>query len=131
MTRCVGTGPQTELEFVASVSGREPGDVLVCRGPLVALTMDFDRLAALTSGIHRPSIHALVRPQRHPSGIARVVLCALHWLDVAYEVGHSGLAHRRGDWVMISESVVRSMCAALSWDAKEIANMFRWQRLAA
>lgn len=131
VTGCVGTGPQTEYEFVASLADRDADSPLICRGPLVALVMDANRLALLRSALHRPTIHAMVNPQRHPSGMCRVLLCAQHWLDVSYEATRSATRYERTDWLLLADAVLRSTCNAVSWDTKEIANLFRWQRLAA
>ena len=54
-------------------------------------------------------------------------LCAAHWLDLAALMWMRSRQADRADWHAESDHLLRDLCTAAGWDAKEIVNMFAWQ----
>lgn len=125
MTTCVGAGRQTEFEYIVSLRGREPG---TCRGPLLGIVIGPRRLEILERAV--PEAHDLLWDSFEPYlDQMFFVLCAGHWMDLAYFCGLRARQNRNGEWFAEANALLDQMFAEARWDPKEISNMVTWQRV--
>src|ERR1044072_4945472 len=125
---CVLTADRSELEFVRGLTRRAgPGD---CLGPLVRLLLCPERVFLLERIFDsQAASDTLWSGYRQDTGqTLEFVLCAAHWLDLACFVWARGFQHRRRDVAQDAKDLLQAVCFGAQWDAKEIVNMFAWQR---
>ena len=127
---CTAKEAATELEFVQQLCARRP-HVNECCGPLLTIAFPttgvFVLEHILDSGAASDLLWDGFLPDRHVDVYFR--LCAGHWIDLTGLCVWRAKQFARSDWHGIAENLMNEVCQAASWDAKEIANMFAWQRL--
>lgn len=125
---CSPTDAATELDFVKALHTRTR-DHGQCRGPLLTLFLWSWQLETLEHIFDsEPACDVLwggFQPSLTTSGFQ---LCAAHWFDLACLTWARALQHSRPDWSAQAEVLLKDLCDVAGWDAKEIVNMFAWQR---
>lgn len=131
---CTATSDTSELDFVLALHTRtkELGE---CRGPLLALNLAEDRVFTLAKIFQSRSADDLLwaghrgEEQRWLGpGMLLFQLCGAHWLDLACLVWMRCQQQDSVEIFMEAEHLMREVCQTAGWDAKEIVNMFQWQR---
>lgn len=127
---CHESGYSNEHEFVAQVT-RSRADIWSCCGPRVTLAFSPVRLAEIEDALKSPSAHDLLWGGYDPAPIDAMyfTLCALHWMEIACLLSLRGYQFQCEPWRSEGSSLLEDLCREISWDAKEIANAFTWQRL--
>lgn len=122
---CEPTPARGELEFVQALLARERlGE---CRGPLLPLVLTRMTVFQLETMSASQMVTDLLWDGHQQFGNL-FQLCAAHWVDIATLAGFRARSSGRLDWQSEAERLLRAVCTAASWDAKEISNMFSWQR---
>lgn len=126
---CVGTQACTELEFVHALLTRtrdDPTSTGQCRGPLITIRLLPFRPFSLDRILGSKAAVALLW-SGYEMG-SEFTLCAAHWLDLACLCWMRAQKEGRREWGQEAQDLLDDLCAAASWDPKEIVNMFMWQR---
>ncbi len=128
MTTCVQGDKMTELEFVQALTSRNPGGE--CDGPILRITLSPWRLFSLEQCFSSQRATELLWDNHHEDRCLGMhfSLCAAHWFDLCALGWLRAGQNRRSDWASEAEYLLKSLCDAAGWDAKEIVNMFAWQR---
>lgn len=126
---CLPTQDHRELEFVSSLSSRDP-EIGECRGPLLQLAFWPTKVFVLEHIFNSQAASDTLWEGFCGDRCVGVhfELCGAHWLDLAALVGLRAAQYRRSDWTGEAHNLLAEICHAASWDPKEIANMFAWQR---
>lgn len=127
---CLPTEACDELSFVRAVSARSP-QVDQCAGPSLRISFWPYRVFILEHILASKEASDILwdgfrEDDQH--GV-HFELCAGHWMDLATVCGLRARQYRRADWADQAQILLGQVCTVAGWDAKEIANMFAWQRL--
>lgn len=127
---CRGSECKTEHDFVALIvrDDRAPHD---CCGPLVRLGFSAMQLCVIEESFQSAAADDLLWAGFDPEPIEAMyfVLCALHWMELACLVSMRGHQHAKPGWHTNGSELLSRVCGTQSWDPKEIANAFTWQRV--
>lgn len=123
---CTATPDTGELDFVLALHTRSKAEG-ECRGPLLRLTFQriFDSRSAsdlLWSGFQHE-----IQYGDYWRG-SQFDLCGAHWLDLACLIWMRARQQDSAEFHLEADQLLRDTCKAAGWDAKEIVNMFQWQR---
>lgn len=126
---CVTSGPLTELDFVKALLRRRRSHG-ACAGPRVNLVLEPGWVFILEQVFEsRIASDVLWSGFIHDTAAGPLFgLCAAHWLDLACLGWARALQQHRYDWLQAAEHLLQDLCLSADWDAKEIVNMFAWQR---
>ncbi len=129
--QCVGTGAQTEFEFIRSLRDRGREGFGECRGPLLTLTLSGHGLQTLEDSLMSCGAHETLWSgfQRSAAADMAFTLCAAHWMDISHVAGNHARQYQRTDWFAEASSLLKRTLHTAGWDPKEIANMVAWQRV--
>jgi hypothetical protein len=119
----------TELDFVLALRHRRAG---TCCGPLVRLPMSAGRIQRLEHSFQSRRAVDTLWDGLAPSGTRNRLLfdlCVAHWMDLSYLTGIQGRRLKRRDWVGEGSTLLDQACRGARWDAREMANMMKWQRV--
>ena len=127
---CTGAeARQGELDFIHSLRDRESPQQ--CRGPLVVLPINLERLELLEESLRSTFAISLLwagveeTPGDEP---LQFRLCAAHWMDLCYlGARHARSAYRR-DWLGEAIILFKQISGGAGWDHREI-NIMQWQRV--
>lgn len=124
MTACRDAGPCTELDFVASLAGRNHD----CRGPLLPITLPQPHIEGIgdSLAVRGDTFWSSSTPAAGNS--FTFTLCAAHWLDVSYLCGISGTLNGRRDWFNIATELLNAILRTAGWDPREMSNLLAWRR---
>lgn len=127
---CTATPDSDELEFVRALHTRSKAEGQ-CRGPLLRLALLADRVFDLQHIFNSRSASELLWSGYQSDGCLGVhfILCGAHWLDLTCLVWMRGRQQDSVEYHLEADQLLRETCQAAGWDAKEIVNMFQWQRL--
>ncbi len=128
MTTCARGTAMDELEFVQSLSRRTlTGE---CSGPVLHMALTAWRLFSLEQCLASQQAMEMLWDNYADDSAQGVhfALCAAHWMDLCALAWLRAEQARRSDWRSEAFYLVRQLCTTAGWDAKEIVNMFAWQR---
>lgn len=125
---CTATPDTGELSFVLALHTRTKAGA-ECRGPLVTLSL-LDRVFIFDQIFDSPTASALLWSgyDQDASLGFRFGLCAAHWLDLACLIWMRSQQQDRVEFYLEADQLLREVCQQAGWDAKEIVNLFQWQR---
>lgn len=126
---CTATPDHDELNFVLALHTRTK-DGSECRGPLLMLGLPPDKVLDFHKIFSSPSASELLWEGFSPEGVQlmRFTLCGAHWLDLACLIWMRAQQADDFEIHVEADQLLRQVCRTASWDAKEIVNMFQWQR---
>ncbi len=124
MTVCRDAGRTSELDFVASLNGRNHD----CRGPLLSLTLPQLHITGIGDSLAGRDDKLWSAADSTIGDCVTFTLCAAHWLDLSYLTGISGTLNSRRDWFLIATDLLHRILRSAGWDPKEMSNLLAWHR---
>jgi len=124
MTACHDAGHSTELDFVASLTGRNHG----CRGPLLSITLPQPHITGIGDSLATRADQFWSAASPATGDSFTFTLCAAHWLDLSYLCGISGTLNGRRDWFNIATDLLNAILRSAGWDPRELSNLLAWRR---
>jgi hypothetical protein len=125
---CKPTNSLSELQFVQALLRRScHGE---CQGPALHLVLDPQRVFRLDR-IMQSNVASDVLWSGFIADSAagpEFALCAAHWFDLACLAWARAIQFNKLNWSAEAEDLLQDLCFVAQWDAKEIVNMFAWQR---
>ena len=124
MTGCRDAGHSSEMDFVASLKGRNHD----CRGPLLSLTLPHQHVTGIGDSLAGRDDKLWSSIDTTSGDAVTFTLCAAHWLDLSYLTGVSGTLNCRRDWFLIASELLHQILNGAGWDPKEMSNLLAWRR---